>query len=154
MILDRIEHRGFYAGLGLGIPQALDYLARTDFSKVPDGKTIIDGERMFAMVQRYRAKPIEQARWEAHRRHLDVQYIVSGHERIGHVPLIKGLPVEEAYSEERDIVFFKTSGVLLPVPAGMFAIFTPYDVHSPGLVPENPAGDEEILKVVVKCRWE
>lgn len=154
MILERLEHRGLYTGLGLGIPQALDYLARTDFSKLADGKQVLDGDRLFAMVQRYQARPVARARWEIHRRYLDVQYIVRGSERIGYAPYQEGLPVEEAYDAQRDIAFYRAAGVLLPVRAGMFAILTPHELHAPGLAPAEPEATGEVLKVVVKCRWE
>ena len=154
MILDRIDQRKKYAGLGMGIPDALDYLAQTDFNAISSGKQVIDGERPFAVVQRYRTKPVSDARWEMHRRYLDVQYIARGSERIGYVPWSESLPVEEVYDPERDVAFYEASGVLLPVSAGMFAIFTPDEVHAPCLSPgeSTPAG--EVLKVVVKCLWE
>jgi YhcH/YjgK/YiaL family protein len=154
MILDRLENRGHYAGLDVGIPQALDYLARTDFTKLADGKQVLDGERLFAIVQRYQTKPVSQARWEIHRRYLDVQYVACGNERIGYAPWIEGLPVEEAYDAQRDIAFYGASGVLLPVHAGMFAILTPQELHAPCLTPAELNAAGEVLKVVVKCRWE
>jgi YhcH/YjgK/YiaL family protein len=95
-----------------------------------------------------------QARWEIHRRYLDVQYIVQGGERIGFAPYTEGLKVDEAYDPQRDIAFYFASGVLVPVPAGMFAILTPHELHSPGLVVEDTAAPGDVLKVVVKCRWE
>jgi YhcH/YjgK/YiaL family protein len=154
MILDRIDQRKKYAGLGMSIPDALDYLAQTDFNTLPLGKQVIDGERLFAVVQRYQTKPVSDARWEMHRRYLDVQYIARGSERIGYVPWSESLPVQEVYDPERDVAFYEAAGVLLPVSAGMLAIFTPDEVHAPCLSPDEPEPAGEVLKVVVKCLWE
>ena len=154
MILDRIDRRILYGGVGMGIAAALDYLAQTDFNTLPVGKQVIDGERLFAIVQRYQTKPLFDARWEMHRRYLDVQYIARGSERIGYVPWSESLSVQEAYEEQKDAAFYEASGVLLPVSAGMFAIFTPDEVHAPCLAPAEPESASEVLKVVVKCLWE
>jgi biofilm protein TabA len=154
MILDRLDRRDLYARVGLGIPEALEYLAKTDFRSLPDGKQTIDGDRLFAVVQRYTAKPLAQARWEMHRRYLDVQYIACGSERIGFVPWSEALPVQEAFDPARDVAFYETSGVLLPVSGGMFAVFTPDEVHAPCLAPAEPEVAGEVLKIVVKCLWE
>ncbi len=83
MILDRIENRAFYRQLGLRVGEALEYLAVTDFTKMPDGKYELDGPRMFAIVQRYRPKPLAEIAWEAHRKFIDVQYMATGAERMG-----------------------------------------------------------------------
>jgi YhcH/YjgK/YiaL family protein len=154
MILDRLDRRDLYAGVGLGIPEALEYLAKTDFHSLPDGKQAIDGDRLFAVVQRYTAKPLSQARWEMHHRYLDVQFIACGSERIGYVPWSETLPIQESFDPARDVAFYETSGVLLPISAGMFVVFTPDEVHAPCLAPAEPELAGEVLKVVVKCLWE
>jgi YhcH/YjgK/YiaL family protein len=154
MILDTINQRKKYDGLAMGIPQALDYLAQTDFNTLPDGKQAIDGDRLFAIVQRYKTKPFSEARWEMHRRYIDVQYIARGSERMGYLPWSESLPVQETYDPARDVAFYAASGVLLPVSAGMFAIFAPDEVHAPCLSPAEPELPGDVLKVVVKCLWE
>ena len=138
----------------MGISNALDYLAQTDFNALPDGKQVIDGDRLFAIVQRYTTKPVSEARWETHRRYIDVQYIARGSERMGYVPWSESLPVQEVYDPQRDVAFYEASGVLLPVSAGMFAIFAPHEVHAPCLAPAEPQPAGEVLKVVFKCLWE
>ena len=105
---------------------AFDYLRRTDFSKTPDGRQEIDGDRVYAIVQRYRSKPSTEAKWEAHRRYLDVQYIAEGVERIGYAPLKDGLAVEHDYDSQKDYVLLsRPRAICLLVPAGSFAVFGP-----------------------------
>lgn len=152
MILDRLENVGLYTGLSAEIAMALDYLRRTDFSQVPDGRYELDGDRVYALVMRYKPKPVAEAGWEAHRNYLDVQYVAAGIERIGYAPLIDGLPARQAYDADKDFILYDAKGDLFEVPAGSFAIFGPRDVHAPCLVTASGEAPAEVQKVVVKCR--
>lgn len=152
MILDRLERAGVYRPLSVDIARALDYLRQTDLAALPDGRYELDGERLFAIVQRYRPKPLQAARWEAHRRYVDVQYVVSGCERMGVTFLRGGLPVRQPYDAQKDVIFFDAQGDLVTAPAGCCAIFLPHDIHAPGLAPDGGDPEAEVCKVVVKCR--
>ena len=132
MILDRLENTGIYHPLGPRLKLAFDYLCRTDFSRMSDGRYPVDGDDVFAMVQRYRPKPANAAMWEAHRQYTDVQYVVEGTERIGYAPLAADLTVCQPYDPAKDIVFYNTQGIFLDVAAGSFAVFGPNDLHAPG----------------------
>ena len=152
MILDRLEHARMYRPVAVDIARALDYLQETDLRELADGRYELDGERLFAIVQRYRPKPAAAARWEAHRKYIDVQYIVDGCERMGYTYLRKELVVETPYDAQKDIIFYHAQGDLLEVPAGSFVIFTPHDIHAPSFTTERPEAPKEVCKVVVKCR--
>jgi len=154
MIVDRIENAKLYKGFGHGVHEALDYLARTDLVKLPNGKQEIDGDRLFAVVQRYQAKPVAQARWEFHQRYLDVQFIARGSERIGYAPWDDKVPIAQPYDPQKDAGFASASGVMMPVSTGMFAVFMPNEIHAPSLAVEGAESGEEVLKIVMKCRWE
>jgi YhcH/YjgK/YiaL family protein len=154
MILDRIENAAMYRGTNPRLAAALDYLARTDFSQVPNGKQELDGDRMFANVQRYQSRPMEEIVWEAHRKYFDVQFIATGVEKMGHVNLHDGLTsssltVKTPYDAEGDAELYNADGHFIIVRPGGFAVFFPQDVHAPCLAVTSPA---EVLKVVVKCR--
>lgn len=152
MILDRLEHAAMYRTLAVDIARALDYLQATDLRSLADGRHALDGDRLFAIVQRYRPKPAAEATWEAHRQYIDVQYVVEGTERMGYTYLRSDLAVRQPYDVQKDIVFYDAAGDLLAVPAGSFVIFTPHDIHAPGLTTDPPERVKEVLKVVVKCR--
>lgn len=152
MILDRIENAMLYRSVGPRVSAALNWLRRTDAAGLAEGRHELDSDRLFAVVQRYVTKPPEQARWEAHHRYLDVQYVVEGSERIGYAPLAGGLPVAVPYDAEKDIVFYDARGDLFHVRAGQFAVFAPHDVHAPGLAAGDPPAPGHVLKIVVKCR--
>lgn len=138
-----------YAALLPGMDAALAWLRAFD-PALPDGRHPVDGERVFALVSSYATGPSTEKRFEAHRRHADVQWIASGAERILHLPA-EGLAVAEPYSEETDVLFFeepKVSSSLLMSP-GDAAVFLPGDAHKPGCMAGARHG---VRKVVVKIR--
>jgi len=152
MILDRLENASMYRALGTAIAAALDYLRQTDFSQVPDGRFELDGDRLVSIVQHYRTKPLAEAIWEAHRQYVDVQYLVQGAERIGYASLRDDVPAKEPYDASKDAVFYDVRGDFFELRAGEFAIFTPRDIHAPGLAVTPSEASAMIHKVVVKCR--
>jgi len=151
MILDRLENADMYRGLEPRIVAALDYLRRADFSQLTDGRHELDGDRLFAIVQRYRTRPLADSLWETHRRYVDVQYLVAGTERMGFASLTPETPVRQPYDEAKDVAFYDAQGDCFDVRAGSFVVFAPHDVHAPGLAAGSPPVPAEVFKVVVKC---
>jgi biofilm protein TabA len=152
MIVDRIENAKLYKGFGHGVAEALNFLTSTDLAALPEGKHTIDGERLFAVVQRFQGRPMSDARWEYHEKYLDLQFVVKGDEVMGYAPWDGSLPVEMAYDAAKDAGLVKASGVMMPISSGMFAVFAPRELHAPSLA-ANPAAPD-IFKVVMKCRWD
>lgn len=148
MIIDTLDNAGMYENLGPGFAQAFAYLRSGRAETDPVGTHQLDGERVFASVQEYMTKPAEQGRWEAHRKYADVQYVVSGSERMGY-STHDGLTVENEYDAGSDVEFYTGNGVMLYVPAKTFTVFMPQDVHMPCIVDQAPA---HVRKVVLKIQ--
>jgi biofilm protein TabA len=148
MILDLLSNASLYRGLPARLVAALDFLEAADLAALPLGKTVIDGQRLFALVQEYSPKSAYMLKYEAHRRYWDVQYVISGVERMGWNTLSR-MAVSQPHDTERDVAFFTGSGDTFHVPAGTFAIFGPHDVHMPGIEPGG-AAVSTVRKIVVK----
>ena len=129
MIYDTLEHAGQYRKLSGNLAKALDYLTGTELETVEAGRVEIDGERVFALFQSYETKP-ENDRPEAHRKYIDIQYLIEGEELIGVAPLASMERVAEA-APERDIWFYEGETAKLPLGGGRFAILFPQDAHAP-----------------------
>ena len=91
----------------------------------------------------------EDARFEGHRRYIDIQYIQRGKE------LMQVCSVDHAqhtteYSNEKDVIFFADphTPTQSTVDAGEFGIFYPWDLHKPGLSPDGTPAP--VKKVLVK----
>ncbi len=149
MILDRLSHASTYDGLPPLLRRALHSLASTDWETLQPGRHDIDGSRLFALVSDYQTRVESEVPWEAHRQFIDVQYVQSGIERIGHAHL-STLAVG-AYDDARDMLRATGSGGFLLLPAGTFAILWPHDAHRPGIAADLPA---PVRKVVLKVAVE
>ena len=113
----------------------------------PDGRVEIDGDRIFALPQGYQTRPAAQCRWEAHRRYIDIQYVVTGREAMGYAPLSTLKPTTD-FDQAKDVGFYDGTGSIITVEAGMFAIFFPHDAHMPCM--QVTGRPEPVRKVVVK----
>ncbi len=146
MIFDMLSNSNLYAGITPRLKTAFDYLTNTDLAALPVGRIDLDGDHVYVLVQEYLTKRPDQGFWEAHRRYLDVQYLLSGCERIDHA-LLNTMKLGE-YSEERDFQAMTGTGSPLTLSADSFAVFFPQDAHMPGLA----CGMQlQVKKVVVKC---
>ena len=95
---------------------------------------VIDPDTLFANNQRYRTKPRNQARFEGHRRYIDLQFVVDGCETLL-TGSITDCRKETDYDAENDVQFFTTdlfSSIALK--KNMLCILYPDDIHAPGLV--------------------
>jgi YhcH/YjgK/YiaL family protein len=146
MLIDQIRHAGAYTGMGPGLAQAFAFLASAPLATLALGRHEITGDRVFALVQDYLTKPPDAGVWEAHRRYIDVQYVVLGTERLGYAPLDR-LTVTQPYDEAKDVVLLAGEGDRVTAAAGTFVVFFPHDAHMPGLALGEPA---PVRKVVVK----
>ncbi len=151
MITDTLAEAGRYAGLSPRFAAAFDFLKALPADQ-PDGRYELADDNGFALVQRYPGKPIAEARFEAHRRYIDIQFIQAGREQLLWAPLATLTQVTEAYAAERDIAFFAhpPQWTALQLQAGQFAIFFPEDGHAPGIASNDFTG--EIRKVVIKVQ--
>jgi YhcH/YjgK/YiaL family protein len=148
MIIDKIENAHLYRNIGERISKSFDYIKATDLKNLPAGKYLIEGENIFALVSEYKTKPESEGKLEAHRKYIDVQYVIEGEELMGYAPL--GLQqILEPYKEENDIVFFTGDKSFTKVSAGMFAVFFPEDVHMPGIASGKSSS---VKKLVIKVR--
>ena len=148
MIFDKIENHKSYRGIKDGIDMALDYLLNTDLEELAPGKHIIDGDRIFAACMEYETKVEHLSKNEAHRKYIDIQYIIRGIEKMN-VSTLDGLIVKEEYDADKDVVFYehRTDCTFVAHP-GVFAVFFPEDAHMPGVCIED--GPDNVKKVVVK----
>lgn len=148
MILDKLEHAGWYETLSENFKKGFDYLKNTDLLNAEIGKFEIDGKNVFAIISEYDSKKHEDCRLEAHRTYADIQFIIAGREAIGYTPL-SNQEITAEYLPEKDIIFFSGETTQLPLEAGMFAIFFPQDIHRPCM---QITGPEKVKKVVIKVK--
>lgn len=150
MILDNIKNIDKYS-FSSPLLKGFDFLLKNDLENLPEGKYEI-AEGIFANVQKIQAKAPDLRKFEAHKDYIDIQYIISGKERMD-FSNIENFKVEIPYDKEKDVEFLKlNSEEITPNSAylkeGDFIIFYPQDAHAPMLKALDT--DYEIKKVIVK----
>lgn len=131
------------------LERALEIIEDLDWETVECGNYVVDDD-IYYMVQEYETKYPHEARYEAHQKYVDIQYIVKGEERMEFADA-DALKVDEAYNAEKDVVFFKEPKVIdaFIVSAGDYRIFYPEDAHRPGLCVDEPG---KVKKILAKVR--
>ena len=99
---------------------------------------------IYANVSEYTTK--ESGIFEAHRRYIDVQYVVSGEEIVETAP-VESLRLTRAYDLEADILFGTGEGTPHVLRAGQAIVLLPEEAHRPGLCTDKPG---TVKKVVFK----
>ena len=145
MIIDRLENADRYGDMHPGFAQAFAFLRRSDLAELPAERHEIDGDKLFCMISKGPGRPRTEAKLEAHRKYIDIQYVIAGDEEMGWKLTTDCHVVDVPYDGDKDIMFFKDEpDSWNKVPPGSFVIFYPRDAHAP------LAGEGEIHKVVVK----
>ncbi len=149
MIVSNLTHIHAQIRMTPHFEKAFQFLSQADLAALPDGRAVIDGDNVYAEVQSYNSKPHAGAKYEAHRRYIDVQYVVSGEEYIGWTPIEK-LNITTPYHIEHDYLLGDVAAsdvILVRLQAGQFAVLYPFDAHAPRLAIDAPMA---IKKIVVK----
>lgn len=146
MIFDNITNLHTYQCLSPDIYSGLRFLQQASPDLAPGTYQI--SPRVKAMVSEYETKVKNEVGYEAHRKNIDIQYLLKGEERVACLPLEK-LKETKPYSEEKDAAFFTASiqPIEMKLGDGFFAIFFPQDGHMPQLSVDRPM---MVKKVVVK----
>ncbi len=134
------------------LPEVLDravaFLKTLDPEGTKPGRYAIQGDDIFASVECGAGRSEAERRFELHRRYLDVQMLLAGHERQDIAPFTPSTPPVEDRLRDGDIAFYDAPGPVLSVSMhpGMFIVYFPGELHAPGLLD----GDGRYRKVVVK----
>lgn len=148
MIHVSLAHAQRYADLHPGFREGLAFLHDFD-PGTPNGRYDLPGTHGFALVQRYQTAPVAEKRMEAHRKYIDIQYLVEGQEII-HVAHPETQTVSEEYNPETDALFYEGRKDLVEIPlqAGHLVVFFPEDAHRPGC--QSGGTPAPVTKVVIK----
>ena len=148
MIIDKIENLKLYESLSPKLAKVAELLTSEDFASKESGRHDVDGDELYYIIAGYETMPANQCKLETHKKYIDLQTILKGHEFLGYTPL-ENLAIESEYDAEKDCTFYKYPEKLslIDFKPGVFAIFFADDAHMAAIQAGNP---QEILKVVFK----
>jgi YhcH/YjgK/YiaL family protein len=131
MIVDKIENAGQYFGLSDSINRALQFLKETPFVQKKDGHYEIESNELFYVIYTYNSKPSEEFKFEVHKKHIDIQYMVSGYEAMGYAPLSTLTTIKKPYDDVMDVALYDTPNSYSEIifSEGMFILLYPDEGH-------------------------
>ena len=120
-------------------------LKNRGFGLYDDGQYIFN-DNILMHVETYLTKKKESGHFESHKRYIDVQYIIKGHEIII-VEEASALDIEKEYEYDKDIVFYKSSGrgTEYMLEKNDFLILFPGDAHMPCVCEDSPSFVKKIV---------
>ncbi len=129
------------------VQKAIQYVKSLDMQNHELGTFPLEGNDYY-MVQEYETKIPELKKLESHKRYVDIQWIVSGEEKIS-VSDVVNLKVMEAYDEKKDVMFWEGTENMMEtvLTAGSYVVLYPKDAHMPGQAVEAPG---KVKKFVIK----
>lgn len=150
MINGHISTLKNYKGMNAGLDEAIDFLLSNDLDALPVGLTKV-GDLVTITKLVYVGKNPSEAFPEEHREHLDMQIVLRNKEAcyFDYMEVIDTTLVKSQYNPEKDVIKYDVPlrhKVIMDV--NNFTLFTPDDVHKPGL----KLNDEEIIKLVIKIK--
>lgn len=147
MIFDKIENAGRYLGISENLDKAIHFLLENDLTSLPEGKTFIDGDKVFVNVMQAVTNPDAEREYEFHKKYYDIQIDLEGEEKVRFGTGYRKITKE--YDAGSDIGFGQCdSEAECSLSPGRFVICEPQEPHQPG----GAAGEnaEQIRKAVVK----
>lgn len=132
MIFDRLEHANQYYGLGRGIETVLHFFERYEDDGVDlTPELSLEGDTIFLIGLNYTSGEEDGDKMEAHRKYIDVMYVVEGEEKFFHKSLSDVRGAQSEYDPADDCVTMPIDPDATQVyfPAGHIAIFFPQDAH-------------------------
>ena len=146
MVYDKIDNIETYKGLSEDIFEGLMFLKNAS----PDLSCGVHeiNPRVKAIVSEYETKPVNENGYEAHKKYIDIQYLLKGAEKNCCLPIEK-LKETKPYKEEIDAAFYTANipAQELTLGYGYFAIYWPQDGHLPCLLLEEL---NSVKKIVIK----
>lgn len=133
----------------VAIARAITWLAGQDLQSISAGRYQDNQTGWLVQVLDLQTGPQSENYPEAHRKFIDVQYLVYGEEYIGVATEKAELEIHQPYDADRDIIFYRhaPNETLLLMKPGNFAVFFPQDLHRPNCAINDPL---PIRKVVIK----
>ncbi len=120
-------------------------------------KAVMKWSHAVANIQDLPLRTPENTQWEQHRRHIDLQWVVAGSERLAITRDTTILDPRNKYNPKKDVQNFRFKNapsaqqyILLDSDPKRFYLFFPTDVHECCGIADKP---ETVRKIVVKIEY-
>jgi biofilm protein TabA len=129
---------------------AFKFLKSNNLQNLEVKRYDIDGDNLFATVSEYATKDEATTRFEAHKKYIDIQYVISGKEIMNLSTRSNVSEIVNPYDGTKDIEFMNVSGFKhFDATQDNFFIFFPDDIHRPGI---KDGQSKPVRKIVIKVK--
>ncbi len=147
MIIEPLGQVPKYFPLHPLFEKAYEFCCIAERHGMPEGEFHIEGDRLIAIVSTGDREG--GSHLEAHRRYIDMQYIMSGTDCIGWRSTATCQDIVSAYSKEQDNIFFGDEPASwIEIQAGCCVLLFPNDAHMSRY--GERAGKKIILKIGIE----
>lgn len=121
-----------YAGLNQYFAKMLEIAKEAMESPAEVGKYALDGDKAYYLMQEYDTKSVDAAKFETHKRYIDIQIVLEGAEQI-RFETVDELDVMTEYNAEKDcaLYFMNKTYDSVNLLKGQVAIIFPEEAHAP-----------------------
>jgi biofilm protein TabA len=139
--IDEIRSNKWLSGIE-DITRIAGIIDNTDFSKMEDGTYDMDKGLFYILSTYNTVSGLSDKPAEAHRKNIDLQYLVYGEEKAGYADIRNPKKSQQIYDEKNDIELFSRidNESFITLKKGMYAVFFPQDVHRPGISIDGTRG--------------
>jgi biofilm protein TabA len=132
VITDTLDDAGLYTRLHPLFARAFDLLRAPDLRTREPGKHVIEGESLYLVIANDEGKGMDGAVLEAHRKYIDIQYVLEGNDMIGWRPARECALLTKPYDAANDVELYGERPLAwTPVGGSRFALYFPCDAHAP-----------------------
>jgi YhcH/YjgK/YiaL family protein len=132
------------------IKKCIAYAERERLIEKEPGNYEIDKDDLYVNVISYETAPMESKEWEAHKKYIDLHYVLVGKERMD-LNFIDQM-VQNPYNNENDFLILSgDKSVSVVIGSGEYVVCFPEDAHMPGIQVDQPqVVKKAIFKIKVK----
>ncbi|MBQ9910723.1 MAG: YhcH/YjgK/YiaL family protein [Lachnospiraceae bacterium] len=137
MIYDTLKNADQYASLNPYFQKAFDFVRNNDLKNLPVGEYEVDGKNVVALIQEYTTMVTPP--WESHDNHIDLQYLISGVEKIGY-RYLDGTKHSSEYDADHDFYLLEEveDANYAVLKDDVIMLLFPQDAHLPRLAFDEP----------------
>ena len=146
MIYDTLAHLSLYEQALPLLTEGLRFLQNASADIAPGRHLLSAGN--YANVDLYTTRKVNPLGYEAHRKYIDIQFLLSGEEEVL-IRNVDELDCTSPYDPDRDVAFFRHAEPTARVKLGKgaFVVLFPQDAHEPQICIDTPS---PVKKIVVK----
>ncbi len=146
MVYTKVSDLSKYYFYSENIRKAIEYLETHDLRKLPMGKTVVDGEKVFINKSNPETKSAQELQYEVHHKYIDIQIDLEGDEKLFITNSTDNCSHE--FEENGDYALFKYSmpNAVFDMNKDYCVICFPKEIHMPCV--RNTT--EKVLKCVIK----